>query len=87
MSYVFSRDNPEIADRLAGTDLERIRAVSDRIDRIHAEGMHQDLCGCTAATCTTRTDVELREAGSEETIAWLAALGFVSIDELYVETR
>lgn len=87
MSYDPFQDNPDIASKLTEEQQAIATSLSLRVDKLSAEGHHADLCGCTEAWCMTRSNVDNREAGSEETIAWLAAKGVLDLDSAWGETE
>jgi hypothetical protein len=87
MSYIAFRDNPDINGKLTGEQQAIATDLSLRIDKISSEGQHADLCGCTDSWCMTRSNVENREAGSEETIAWLAAKGVLNLTRAWKATQ
>lgn len=81
MSYIPFRDNPDINDKLTAAQLATIRQISIHIDEVSARGVHQDQCACTDDGCAILGKaIAMREAGSEETIAWLVAKGVLDLE-------
>lgn len=81
MSYVPIRDNPDIDDKLTAAQCATIRELSIHIDEVSARGVHQDQCACTDGGCAILGNAfAMREAGSEETIAWLVVKGVLDLD-------
>ncbi len=88
MSYIPMRDNPDIDDRLTERQQSLIRELSIHIDEISAHGLHKDACGCTDEACPHLDRYKaMREAGSEETIAWLVAKGVLDLSLAWEEIR
>lgn len=88
MSYVPFRDNPDIDDKLTAAQCATIRSLSIHIDEVSARGVHQDQCGCKDDGCAILgRAIAMREAGSEETIAWLVAKGVLDLDLAAGEIR
>jgi hypothetical protein len=88
MSYIPFRDNPDINDKLTAAQLSTIRELSILIDEVSARGVHQDQCACTDDGCSILGNaIAIREANSEETIAWLVAKGVLDLELAWGEVQ
>lgn len=88
MSFIHFRDNPDIDGRLTEHQKVSITEISGHIDEVSARGVHQDQCGCTDDGCAILGNaIAIREAGSEETIAWLVAKGVLDLDLAWGEVQ
>lgn len=83
MSYYCYRDNSDISDSDAFDDSDvraEIYTFSELIDMSSQRGRHNDACACDEGdACSSWFYIE---AGSEETIAWLVAKGFIDMNVL-----
>jgi hypothetical protein len=88
MSYVPYRDNPDVDNRLTEHQRSLIEELSGHIDERSARGVHADQCGCTDDGCPILGNaIAIREAGSEETIQWLVAMGVLDLGLAWDEAQ
>lgn len=88
MSYIYWRDNPDIADTLTEQQKVSVEEVAGHIDEVSARGIHQDDCACDDPECPIlHRAIGMRYATSDETIAWLVAKGVLDLDLAWDEVQ
>jgi hypothetical protein len=81
MSYVWFRDNPDLAgiSEQAAAELE---VLSEQIDKSSAIGNHRDACGCDDPKCVIlECNLACDTAETSEVVGWLFAKGWLAAPE------